>query len=519
MMVVRQVTGDSSGETEFVPQRSTLIAAGAVIAATYFYFLIFAQFALLELAEPLMGEETWRLRSLMLLLGGGGLAGSLLAALRFDVLRIQGRLSWSFRGCAVGAALALGASTWSLLLLAALVSGAALGALTVNLAASLRPVIGTKELGWVIGVGTGVAYALCNVPGIFEAGPKLQTILAAVVTATASVLSPFLMPQEPSISSESDYRTSGLMRWVGILAMLVWLDSAAFYVIQHEAALQAQTWQGAAQLWTLAIVHLSGALLAGWLLDRKWRTGLVVAAYVLLAGGCLMLARGNGLVASIAYAAGVSLYSVVLVYFPARSGWVWVAALTYGVAGWVASAMGIGMAQDLQRVPGEFLLGAGVVIVALGLWQWRASRAVAVLLGLWLGAGVPVDGLAGMPLSEANNAVVVQRGREVYIGEGCIHCHSQYLRPTVEWELRQGEGILRDAGTPPLFGNRRQGPDLTAVGRRLPEAEWQREHLRNPRQVRPGSRMPSYAHLFANGDRRGPDLVAYLLSLREKDAS
>jgi len=42
---------------------------------------------------------------------------------------------------------------------------------------------------------------------------------------------------------------------------------------------------------------------------------------------------------------------------------------------------------------------------------------------------------------------------------------------------------------------------------------WQRRHLVAPRAVAPGSRMPSYAHLFAAGSTRGEDLVAYLDSL------
>ncbi|WP_221031396.1 cbb3-type cytochrome c oxidase subunit II [Actomonas aquatica] len=514
MKYVAQVRpGPKSGVTEFTPEKSALIAAGAVIAATYFYFLIYAEFALLELAKPVVGDEAWRLRGLMFALGAGGLIGSIWAAKRFNVLSLQARLSWSLRGCAVGAALALGSQNWALLLVSALVSGGALGALTVNLATSLRPVIGTSKLGWVIGWGTGLAYLLCNVPWVFEASPRLQTIMAAVVAASASVFSPFLAPQEPSVSPEREYAPSGLLRWVGVLLMLVWLDSAAFFVIQHEAGLKEQTWVGAAQLWGNGVVHLGLALLAGRLLDRGVRVALPVVAFALLAAGCLLLGDGGSGLAAWFYAAGVSLYSVVLVYYPARGGRAWQAAVVYGLAGWVGSALGIGMAQDLARVPGAFLVVAGVVIAVMVGWRWKALRAAAMVAVIVVGMGVVGAEVRAEVIGDKEKEVAVALGREVYIAEGCIHCHSQYLRPSVPAERAEAAGLTVEPGEPPLFGNRRQGPDLMAIGRRLPSADWHREHLRDPRKVRPGSRMPAYAYLFAEGDERGPALVAYLMSL------
>ena len=115
----------------------------------------------------------------------------------------------------------------------------------------------------------------------------------------------------------------------------------------------------------------------------------------------------------------------------------------------------------------------------------------------------------------AQDSAQVRRGREVYIAEGCIHCHSQYVRPGTADEERWGPArplAEMEKQRPPLFGNRRQGPDLQNVGaRRSPE--WLRQHLKQPRAVMPGSRMPAYGHLFRTGD--GEALVAYLLSLGE----
>ena len=106
-------------------------------------------------------------------------------------------------------------------------------------------------------------------------------------------------------------------------------------------------------------------------------------------------------------------------------------------------------------------------------------------------------------------------GREVYIAEGCIHCHTQYVRPGTRDEILWGP--IAEAGRilseqPPLIGNRRQGPDLMNIGNRR-SPEWNRAHLINPRSLVPGSRMPPYAHLFAPGDARGAALLAYLGSL------
>jgi cbb3-type cytochrome c oxidase subunit II len=140
---------------------------------------------------------------------------------------------------------------------------------------------------------------------------------------------------------------------------------------------------------------------------------------------------------------------------------------------------------------------------------------LAVFLALPLGAGI------AQWCSPPSTATGAARGREVYIAEGCIHCHSQYVRPgtlDTEWWGDARDPEFSRTQVPSLIGNRRQGPDLMTVGRRLPR-DWHRRHLIDPRSVSPGSRMPGYAQLFANGDPRGEALLDYLVSLgREYDA-
>lgn len=130
-------------------------------------------------------------------------------------------------------------------------------------------------------------------------------------------------------------------------------------------------------------------------------------------------------------------------------------------------------------------------------------------------------GLAGLLVqagAEPRAADPIELGREVYVAEGCINCHSQYVRPETHDAVRWGpQRSLADAlaSSPPLLGNRRQGPDLQNVANRRSRV-WQRLHLRDPRAVTPGSRMPGYAHLFAGNGARGEALLDYLDSLGDE---
>ncbi len=114
----------------------------------------------------------------------------------------------------------------------------------------------------------------------------------------------------------------------------------------------------------------------------------------------------------------------------------------------------------------------------------------------------------------------VKRGREVYIREGCWHCHSQFVRPVGNEESRYGPvSEARESAwdVPQLFGTRRIGPDLAREAGRRPD-DWHLAHLFNPRNVVPKSVMPAYPWLFQAGagdtapapTADGEALVAYL---------
>lgn len=91
-------------------------------------------------------------------------------------------------------------------------------------------------------------------------------------------------------------------------------------------------------------------------------------------------------------------------------------------------------------------------------------------------------------------------GRDIYIREGCVGCHSQQIRMLQSEVQRYGPYSLAGESVydyPFLWGSKRTGPDLARVGQRYSD-EWHRIHLRNPRNVVKESNMPAYPWLQKN---------------------
>ena len=89
-------------------------------------------------------------------------------------------------------------------------------------------------------------------------------------------------------------------------------------------------------------------------------------------------------------------------------------------------------------------------------------------------------------------------GRDIYIREGCVGCHSQMVRPFRSETERYGE--YSKAGEfvydhPFLWGSKRTGPDLHRVGKKYPNS-WHYYHMLEPGAVSEGSIMPAYPWLF-----------------------
>mgnify|MGYP001822149352 CR=1 FL=1 len=121
------------------------------------------------------------------------------------------------------------------------------------------------------------------------------------------------------------------------------------------------------------------------------------------------------------------------------------------------------------------------------------------------------------PPTDERPSDLVERGRQLYRAYGCITCHTQQIRgderlaeeaedgtlvvPVLGADLRFGVESPSTAAEyrnddPPFLGTQRTGPDLLAVGTRLPSPEWHFWHLYDPRSVSPGSVMPGLPWLF-----------------------
>lgn len=91
-------------------------------------------------------------------------------------------------------------------------------------------------------------------------------------------------------------------------------------------------------------------------------------------------------------------------------------------------------------------------------------------------------------------------GRDIYIREGCVGCHSQMIRPLRAEVERYGHYSVAGESVydhPFLWGSKRTGPDLARVGGRYSD-DWHYTHLINPRDVVPESIMPAYPWLAKN---------------------
>ena len=89
-------------------------------------------------------------------------------------------------------------------------------------------------------------------------------------------------------------------------------------------------------------------------------------------------------------------------------------------------------------------------------------------------------------------------GRDIYIREGCVSCHSQLVRPIRSETERYGE--FSKSGEfvydhPFLWGSKRTGPDLHREGGKYNNS-WHYYHMREPSSMSPGSIMPGYDWLY-----------------------
>ncbi len=342
------------GDTDFNVERSTWVAAGAVVAIGALFGVGFVGGTLFELAQPLMIDAGWRARGLGLMVALGVASGSGLAGWRFNLLRAQAQLSWAFRGCAVGAAMGLMVATtsWSMVLAVAGVAGFSLGWMAVVVLALLRPTVGTVGLGGILGLGVGLAGGIDWIFAELAVSARSETIITAFLVATASLAAPFLQPQEPSVSPESEYRAAGALRWLIMLLGVVGLAAMEF----HGASTAGALLGGCA------------AVATGLALDRGWRVVLPVIGLALVVlgrfwGGATEAALAGGVVLALCYAA--------------RGGRSRSIATVSGVVGGLGFGLGSIWSGTGPPLPASLLAGTAVVIALFAAWDELARRGAA----------------------------------------------------------------------------------------------------------------------------------------------
>lgn len=140
--------------------------------------------------------------------------------------------------------------------------------------------------------------------------------------------------------------------------------------------------------------------------------------------------------------------------------------------------------RRLERRPMQFLVISLIVILIGGMVEMMPTFMVS--------SNVPTIA------SVKPYSPLELQGRDIYIKEGCVNCHTQTVRPFRSETERYGE--YSKAGEyvydhPFLWGSKRTGPDLHRVGGKYSNA-WHFNHMFDPTTMSPGSIMPPYPWLM-----------------------
>lgn len=150
-----------------------------------------------------------------------------------------------------------------------------------------------------------------------------------------------------------------------------------------------------------------------------------------------------------------------------------------------------------ERTPGKFTFLVVVLVVLASLLE--------------LGPAVLIRSEVPASTAAAPYTPLELAGRDIYLAEGCYHCHSQTVRPLVAETARYGEYSKPHEfayDRPVQWGSRRIGPDLAREGGKQTSL-WHWLHLEDPQQfaaasvlpsdpqqAAPQSVMPSFEHLL-----------------------
>ena len=140
----------------------------------------------------------------------------------------------------------------------------------------------------------------------------------------------------------------------------------------------------------------------------------------------------------------------------------------------------------IERRPVQMLIGATILVLIGGL--------VEIFPMMLIDKNVPK-----IETVKPYTALELE-GRDIYIREGCVGCHSQMIRPFRSETERYGEysksgEFIYDR--PFLWGSKRTGPDLHRLGQKYPDS-WHYNHMLDPESMSPGSIMPPYPWLLTD---------------------
>jgi cytochrome c oxidase cbb3-type subunit II len=113
-------------------------------------------------------------------------------------------------------------------------------------------------------------------------------------------------------------------------------------------------------------------------------------------------------------------------------------------------------------------------------------------------------------LSPLQNPGTATQGARVYAANGCLYCHSQYVRENGEGnDIDRKWGTRRTVARDYMFdrqvflGTSRLGADLTNVGVRQTDPQWFYRILYAPQTLSPEVAMPAYRWLFQTREIQG----------------
>src|SRR5436853_1475153 len=154
---------------------------------------------------------------------------------------------------------------------------------------------------------------------------------------------------------------------------------------------------------------------------------------------------------------------------------------------------------------GSTALGLGILATLAFSWLW-----LAYMPDLQIGHLEPQSDEEGTDIYPMPKSGMAERGRRIYIANGCFYCHSEQVRADYaasdidrKWGDRRSAPRDYIFDRPALLGKMRMGPDLANIGKAAPAEE---EAAPQPSPANPAA--PGASPLAANAPPPPANAVA-----------